>query len=134
LTTPLSQSHHDNPLIGPVSKLSFSKRDDMFMIRIVVSLLLLWPLAGARADDDHRNDHGERAGLNAAINRGEVMALADILSKVTPQLDGRILEIEFEIDDGVPVYEFYVLRKDGRRLEYEVDARTAEILGFEDDD
>lgn len=105
------------------------------MIRYVLILLCLWPLALAHAsDDDYDDDRKDRAGLNAAIERGEILSLSDILERVTPKLEGRIVEIEFEHEDGRPVYEIYVLRKDGRRLEYEIDARTAQILDLEDED
>jgi uncharacterized membrane protein YkoI len=105
------------------------------MIRLFFIILCLWPLA-AHAGDDHDDDDDDkaRAGLNAAIERGEILALSDILARVKPRLEGRILEIEFERDDGRPIYEIYVLRKDGRRLEYEIDARTADILDLKDED
>jgi uncharacterized membrane protein YkoI len=98
------------------------------MIRYVFIILCLSlsPLAAAHADDDHDDDDYEaRAGLNAAMNAAKILALSDILERVQARLEGRILEIEFEREDGRPIYEIYVLRKDGRRLEYEIDARTA---------
>lgn len=107
------------------------------MIRFVLIIvcLFVWPLAAAHAGDDHDDDdHESRAGLNAAIERGEILALSDILERVKHRLEGRIVEIEFERDDGRPIYEIYVLRKDGRRLEYEIDARTAKILDLKDED
>lgn len=87
--------------------------------------------APARADDD---DHRDRKRLDAAVERGEVLSLSEILAKVRPAIEGRIVEIEFEDSDGAPIYEIYVLTRDGRRLEYEIDARTAKILSLEDDD
>lgn len=97
------------------------------VVLLAVPVLAVPALAGD--DDDH-----ERAGLAAAIKSGEIMTLSDILAAVRPRLEGRIVEIEFERDDGVPVYEIYVLRDDGRRLEYEIDARNATILSLENDD
>jgi uncharacterized membrane protein YkoI len=104
------------------------------MIRLFFIILCLWPLAAHAGDDHDDDDDKARAGLNAAIERGEILALSDILARVKPRLEGRILEIEFERDDGRPIYEIYVLRKDGRRLEYEIDARTADILDLKDED
>jgi len=88
--------------------------------------------APARADDD--DDHRDRKRLDAAVERGDVLSLSEILAKVRPAIEGRIVEIEFEYSHGAPIYEIYVLRRDGRRLEYEIDARTATILSLEDDD
>lgn len=104
------------------------------MIRILTLSLLAVVLSvvPVLADDD--DDDHERAGLAAAIKSGEIMTLSDILAAVRPRLEGRIVEIEFDREDGVPVYEFYVLRDDGRRLEYEIDARSATILSLENDD
>lgn len=99
------------------------------LVCILLFVLALAP-APARADNDER----ERADLEQAVRKGELLALSAILEIVTPKIDGRILEIEFEYEDGVPVYEIYVLAGDGRRLEYEIDARTAEILKLDNDD
>lgn len=101
-----------------------------------VSLLLLLAalmpaLAPAYADND--DDHRERTRLDAAVERGEILPLAKILEKVRPQIEGRILEIEFEYSKRTPIYEIYVLRSDGRRREYKIDAKTARILSLEDD-
>jgi len=135
LTPPLSQDHDDNPLMRPVSVLSFSNHDSGPMKPILTLLLLMTVLAPlptqADADDDHQHD---RVYLDAAIARGEVLSLSKILDKVLPEIKGRIVEIEFEYEEGRPIYEIYIINSDGRRLEYEIDARTAEILGLEDED
>lgn len=108
----------------------------MIRFGFIILCLCISPLAAAHAGDDHDDDddHRARAGLNAAIERGEILSLSNILERVKTRLEGRIIEIEFERDDGRPIYEIYVLRKDGRRLEYEIDARTAQILDLKDED
>ena len=88
--------------------------------------------APARADDD--DEHRQRATLDAAVKRGEVLQLSEILARVRSKIKGKIVEIEFEYSKGSPIYEIYILNSEGRRLEYEIDARTARILGLEDDD
>jgi len=134
LTLALSQSHHDNPLMGSVSILSFSNSDAAHMnpglTRLLLITLLALAPAAARADDDHR----QREDIEAAVRKGEILQLSEILEKLKPQINGKILEIEFENSKHNPVYEIYVLDRSGRRIEYEVDARTARILSFEDDD
>lgn len=100
---------------------------------LVSRLLLIATLAltagPAVADDDHR----QRDDINAAVRKGEILQLSEILERVKPQIDGKILEIEFENRKNNPIYEIYVLDRSGRRLEYEVDARTARIISLEDD-
>lgn len=104
------------------------------------SLCLLLPIlalttAPAHADEhSEHSEHHERADMNEAIRRGEIMTLSDILDKVMPFIRGRIVEIELEREDGLPIYEIYIINDEGRRLEYEIDARTAEILSLGEED
>lgn len=104
------------------------------MISKVHPLLLIAALALATgpvlADDDHR----QRDDIDAAVRKGEILQLSEILKRVKPQIDGKILEIEFENSKQNPIYEIYVLDRSGHRLEYEVDARTARIISLEADD
>lgn len=100
------------------------------VLNLLLALTVLAPLS-VHADDD---DQQERINLDAAIARGEILPLTTILDRTLPQIKGRIVEIEFEIEDGRPIYEIYIVNSEGRRLEYEIDARTAEILGLEDED
>lgn len=101
---------------------------------MIYRFLLIATLAQAPvvvlADDDHR----QRDEIDAAVRKGEILQLSEILKRVKPQIDGKILEIEFENSKRNPIYEIYVLDRSGRRLEYEVDARTARIISFEADD
>jgi uncharacterized membrane protein YkoI len=82
-------------------------------------------LAGAsRRERDH-----ERA--RAALERGEALPLADILARVRPELGGEVVGVSFERDRGNGgrwIYEFKVIRPDGRLVELDVDARTARVL------
>ena len=95
---------------------------------LLITVLVLAP-GLSLADDDHH----QREDLNAAVRKGEILQLSEILKRVRPQIDGKILEIEFENEKHNPVYEIYVLDRSGRRIEYEVDARTATIISLEDD-
>ena len=101
---------------------------------LVNRLLLIAALALTTGPALADNDHRQRDDVDAAVRKGEILQLSEILKRVKPQIDGRILEIEFKNKKNNPIYEIYVLDRSGRRLEYEVDARTARILSFEDDD
>jgi len=84
------------------------------------------------ADGDHRrHDHDDARRL---LERGDIRPLADILARVGDDLPGRIIATEFEREDGVYVYEFYVIDGRGRVREVYVDAATARILKVEDED
>lgn len=99
------------------------------MPRVLPTLALLALLAlpsPVHADDDE--DH-ERA--RAAVLRGEALPLDEILARL-PLRDGeRLIEVEFEREDGRWVYELEFIGADGRVRELEVDALSAAIL--EDD-
>ncbi len=92
---------------------------------------VLWAtllLAGAAlppAAADARPDH-ERA--RAAVRAGEVMPLPQLLAQLQRSHPGQVLELELERDDGRWIYEVKLLQADGRLLELELDARTAQVL------
>ncbi len=64
---------------------------------------------------------------------GKILPFADVLKKVRPFIKGEIIKTEFEIERGIPVYEFKYINKKGHVLEMEVDARTGRIIKVERD-
>lgn len=82
----------------------------------------------ALADDD---DHELARRL---LSEGKIRELTEIVASVAEQVPGKMLEVEFESDEGVYKYELKILRPEGRVQEVEVDARTGVILKIEDDD
>lgn len=93
----------------------------------ITLLLALLPVALAAADDDH-----DRA--RAALQRGEVLPLADILERVQGEVEGEVIATEFEREDGRWVYELKLIDAGGRVVELEVDAVDGRILHAEPDD
>ena len=85
-------------------------------------------------DDDHEyedayeDDH--RRARNA-FERGEIMSLGAILENVDSIIPGEIIDVEFEKEDGIWVYEIYIVDKSGSLLEVLIDARTGSVLGIE---
>lgn len=63
-----------------------------------------------------------------AVERGEALSLVDILDRIRPQLDGEIVDVEFERKRGRWIYEFKVIDPGGRLWEIYVDAASAEVL------
>lgn len=87
---------------------------------------------GCDAEDyDGDSDH-ERA--RRAVQCGEAMPLADVLAAVRPHIAGRIIETEFDREDGNWVYELKYIDAQGRLVEIYVDATTGRILKTEGDD
>jgi uncharacterized membrane protein YkoI len=66
--------------------------------------------------------------VRALVDRGEILALEEILKRNEANVGGRIIEIEIEQKRGAYVYEIKVLGPDGRYRELKIDARTGALL------
>ena len=64
----------------------------------------------------------------AALEQGEVLPLVNILGMVEKEVDARVIEVEFEEENGKYIYEFELITPDGRLLEAIADAVTGQIL------
>jgi len=101
--------------------------------RLGVVALALAAMAGMSAvvaDSDDERDHEKARG---AYERGEVRSLSEIIDRVSSQVDGEIVEAEFEREHGRWIYELKIIERSGRLLELYVDAETAEIIKVEED-
>lgn len=72
-------------------------------------------------------DSGDHDAARAALQRGEVRPLAELLTAVRDKLPGEVVGVEIERKDGRWFYEFRVAGKGGRLFEVYVDARTGDI-------
>ncbi|MBL6940828.1 MAG: hypothetical protein ISR53_01580 [Rhodospirillales bacterium] len=107
---------------------------------VLIAAITLFP-GPAQADDV--SDH-ERA--RAAVEKGDIVALAFILEKVESIYEGSIIEVEledegdegFENESGTDadsnhfmsgfIYEIKLLTPQGNLLKLKLDARTAELI------
>lgn len=103
------------------------------LVALAGGAVLAAATAWADGGRGRRDGHDDHDAARNALERGEVLPLGDILDRVQGQLPGRILKVEFERDDGLWIYEFTVLRSDGRRVDVYVDAATAAILSRHED-
>jgi uncharacterized membrane protein YkoI len=92
---------------------------------ICTLLVLLSTAALADGGRDHE-------WLEEARERGDVLPLTELLERL--KLDGTVLEIEVEDEDGRIAYEIYYLDAAGRRHEVLVDAATGEVLESKEKD
>jgi uncharacterized membrane protein YkoI len=83
--------------------------------------------AQVQAEDDHEI-------ARRAVERGELLPLAKILSSVERTYPGRVLEVELEREKGRYLYEIEVLLPDGRVVELTYDGKSGELLESEVDD
>jgi uncharacterized membrane protein YkoI len=72
---------------------------------LILLLFLVGAPARAQLDDVSR--------ARDALERGEVLPLADILALVQGELGARVIEVEFEQQAGEYVYEFELITPDG---------------------
>jgi len=94
-------------------------RRDMILALAAATLLP----AAALADRERDSDRARRA-----VERGEALALAEILTRVRSDLGGEVVGVSFERKRERWVYEFKVIDPAGRMWEVYVDATTAAIL------
>lgn len=104
------------------------------MGRFLLVLCALALLVSPGSADEEKHESRDRDALSEARKRGDVLPLARILIMVRPVVGDRIVEVEFEREDGRPVYEIYYLDSSGRRHEVYVDARTGSVIGKGEDD
>ena len=90
--------------------------------------LLAVTLVGVAMSAAHGSDRPDHESARRAVLAGEILPLHAILAQVQPRLNGEIIEIELEREHGRWVYEFKVLRADGRLHEYYVDARDGQLF------
>ena len=91
---------------------------------LLLPLLCLLPLAGQAQSTLSDRDH-ER--VRAAVARGEMVPLADVLADAQRRHPGTVLEVELEDDE----YEVEILGEDGVIRELEYDVCTGALLEVE---
>ena len=92
-------------------------------IRQLALTFMLTAAAFSAAADEPR-DHDR---VRAAVMRGEIRPLADILGAVRGQLPGEVAGVEVEQKGGRWMYEFRVYDQKGQLFEVYVDAQTGAI-------
>jgi hypothetical protein len=89
-------------------------------------LLALCALAGHGGAAASNNGDHERA--LQAVQSGQVLPLAKVLSLLEKAHPGQVLEVELESEGQAWLYEIKLLQPDGRLTKLKIDARTGEIL------
>jgi uncharacterized membrane protein YkoI len=92
---------------------------------VIALALIAASLAQASGDHDH-----DRA--RAALERGEVRPIGEILASAAAKVPGEVVEVELEREHGHWVYELKIIAPDGRMLEVLMDAATATVIQIED--
>jgi len=88
----------------------------------LAAVLAVSPLAG------HTREHKDHDRARQALLSGEVLSLRQVLDVVAREYPGEPVEIEFEHDDGLYVYEIKLLQPSGSILKMKVDAATGKVI------
>jgi len=102
------------------------------ILALCLSLAAGTALADRHSSRDRDDDDHERVWETR--KRGAILPLETILGGVLKSYPGEVIEIEFDDDDGLLIYEIKVLTRRGIVLEMDVDARNGRILDLEEDD
>ena len=108
----------------------------------LTAALLGVPVTGIADDRPHKtHERGDHDDARRALLSGEVLSLRQVLDIVATKYPGEPIEIEFEHDDGMYLYEIKLLQASGRIIKMKVDAANGDIVAVkargtqeEDDD
>lgn len=106
------------------NKMKIKLMVQQLLTMVLATLLVLGSVSICAADDDWRNLHRE-------VEAGRIKSLPSVLSELEKKYIGQVVEVEFEREDGVPVYEIEMMGPDGQIVEFEVDAASGELIGIE---
>ena len=69
-----------------------------------------------------------------AVERGEILPLAEVLSRLQESHPGRVIEVELEYSENILVYEVELVTDDGRLIEVEMNAATGAFIKMDEED
>lgn len=92
--------------------------------------LLFLSMGFASAEDDTDDDHD---AARRAVEQGNARPLAELLTKIQPQLGGKVIGVELEHEHERYIYEFKVVTPSGELREIYVDAVSGAILKNEEE-
>jgi len=85
------------------------------------------PAVDASADDDAQ-EHEE---ARQALEQGLVRPLEEVIAEARKHVEGDLIEIELERENGRYIYELEFIQPSGQIIELQIDAKTMAIV--EDD-
>lgn len=106
------------------------KTDHPYTAAIAASALffLAAPTIVAGDTPTEAQDAQQRDEARQAVKAGLIRPLEEILTETRKTIDGDIVEIEFENDNGRFIYEIEYVRRDGQLMEMKIDAKSLAVI------
>lgn len=96
----------------------------LLLTLVAVGALPFAQVACADDDDEWRRLHHE-------VKAGRIKPLSEILDSLARDWRGDVIDVDIEKDDGEILYEIELLGPEGQVVEFEINARTGEVLEIE---
>jgi uncharacterized membrane protein YkoI len=103
-------------------------------VLFAATALMSTTIGNAQSDKSHKKvDKTKQEQVYQHRQSKNILPFKDILKTVRTLISGEIIETEFEVEHGIPTYEFKYIDKAGRVREIYVNARTGNIIKEEID-
>jgi uncharacterized membrane protein YkoI len=95
---------------------------------ILIALCAVYPsgLGAFSREMEHKEHDEDRA--RAAVQRGEILPLEQVLAALKSGVTGEISRVELEKEHGIWVYEIKVISPRGQMMEVHIDAKTGKLI------
>jgi uncharacterized membrane protein YkoI len=97
-------------------------------VTISALLFLATPRMVAGDTPTEAEDVLQQEEARQAVKAGLIRPLEEILTEARKTIDGDIVEIEFEKEEGRFIYEIEYVRRDGQLMEMKIDAKTLTVI------
>lgn len=101
------------------------------MPKYALPLCCLLALGVVTAAFARASDSGDTRHLREAVQRGDIAPLSSIIEDALRRVPGRVIDVEFDLEDDE--YEIEILDAEGRVWELEYRASTGEFKEMERD-
>lgn len=95
---------------------------------LIRTTLIVASIAAVTIGIAHSDEESHHEDVLKQRETKDILSFDAVLSTIRPMINGEIIEAEFEMEDGVPVYEFKYIDPSGHVREMYVDARTGKII------
>lgn len=83
---------------------------------------------GTAAKDGYKDCKRSQDCALDAFQSGEIRPLSEVLAVAKTRVQGEVVKVELDREDGIWVYEIKILTPSGRRREIEINARTLDVI------